>query len=278
MKWRKYIPAGPSPYPTVLVIHGVGFHGGDSTDAGVEKVSRDLQSSGYLALAVNHRLAPCGRIAGQDPNYLDPLSGRPPQQTDDIKSLVRAARSLAICDPGKVGVLGGSSGASHAIFVALDKTASPPDTYPNWCQNGNDDRPLCAVGLSGAYDFSDRADTGPGLRENYVRDVENYTNTSVRIDQKSVSPVAKVRPESEQTFMPLYLVNSDGDPMPPHQIENMRCALVSAGINSNLYTVKTIANNNDHAFALWSDRIFPGGPKVRDQVIAFLDDHVKNPP
>jgi hypothetical protein len=78
--------------------------------------------------------------------------------------------------------------------------------------------------------------------------------------------------------MPLYLVNSDGDSMPPHQIEDMRCALVGAGINSNLYTVRTILDHNEHAFALWSVRIFPGGPKVRDQVLAFLDDHVKNPP
>jgi len=96
---------------------------------GVEKVSRDLQSSGYLALAVTYRLARCGRITGQDPNYEDPLSGRPPEQTDDIKSLIKAARSLTTLCNGNVGVLGGSAGGSHAIFVALDKTTSPPDTY-----------------------------------------------------------------------------------------------------------------------------------------------------
>jgi hypothetical protein len=97
-------------------------------------------------------------------------------------------------------------------------------------------------------------------------------------DQAPVSPVAKVNSQTEQTFTPLYLVNSDGDSTPPNQIEDMRCALVSAGINSNLYTVRTIVGNADHAFALWSDRITPTGPKVRDQVLAFLDDHVKNPP
>jgi acetyl esterase/lipase len=240
----------------------------------VEKVCRDLQASGYLALAVTHRLAQCGRISGQDPNYEDPLSGRPPQQIDDIKSLIKAARSLTSLCNGDVGVIGGSAGGSHAVFVALDKTASPANTYPNWCQNGEDDRPLCAVGLSGAYDLSDRLDQ----TQSYVNDNENYTNTSDRITQRSFSPVAKVRAESEQTFMPLYLVNSDGDSMPPHQIEDMRCALVGAGINSNLYTVKTITQNFDHAFALWSDRLFQGGPKVRDKVLEFLDDHVKNPP
>jgi acetyl esterase/lipase len=97
----------------------------------VEKVCRDLQASGYLALAVTHRLAQCGRISGQDPNYEDPLSGRPPQQIDDIKSLIKAARSLTSLCNGDVGVIGGSAGGSHAVFVALDKTASPANTYPN---------------------------------------------------------------------------------------------------------------------------------------------------
>src|SRR5437016_3172152 len=127
-----------APTPPFWLSHGGGFHSGNSTDAGVEKVSRDLQSSGYLALAVTYRLAQCGRIQGQDPNYLDPLSGRPPEQTDDIKSLIKAARSISLCN-GNVGVIGGSAGGSHGVFVALDKTASPANTYPNWCQNGHDD-------------------------------------------------------------------------------------------------------------------------------------------
>jgi hypothetical protein len=59
----------------------------------------------------------------------------------------------------------------------------------------------------------------------------------------------------------------------------MRCALVSAGINPNLYTVRTIPLKFDHAFDLWLDRINPSSPtKVRDEVIAFLEGHVKNPP
>jgi acetyl esterase/lipase len=277
--WRKYIPAGTGPFPTVLVVHGVGFHAGSPMDNGVEKVSRDLQSSGFLALAVTYRLAQCGRITGQDPNYQDPLSGRPPEQTDDIKSLIRAARlSLPTLCNGNVGVLGGSAGASHAVFVSLDKTASPPNTYPNWCQNGNDDRPLCAVGLSGAYDFSDRLPPGYEDLLVFIRDMQNYTNSCVLADQKSVSPVAKVQPESQQTFKPIYVINSENDSMPWHQIEDLRCTLVGAQINSDLYTVKTISGM-DHSFNLWLDQVSPPSPtKVRDEVIAFLTDHVMNPP
>ena len=280
LKWRKYIPDadlfGPPPYPTVLVVHGQGFHGGSPMDAGVEQVSRDLQARGYLALAVTHRLAPCGLIENQ-PVHTDPASGRPPQQTDDIKSLVRAARSLTSLCNGKVGIIGGSAGGSHAAFVALDKTASPANTYPNWCQNGNDDRPQCAICLSGAYDLADRIGTEGAGRQQYIRDVESYTNTVVPNDQRSVSPVAKVKPTNQQTFMPMYLVNSDGDIMPPHQIEAMRNALCVVGIDEDDgLKLLTIVNNSEHSWNLWDERIAQGSnTRVRDEVLDFLQDHLQ---
>jgi hypothetical protein len=51
------------------------------------------------------------------------------------------------------------------------------------------------LGLSGPYDLSDREDTS-GMRQEFIKDVENYTNTIVRVDpnggpsQKTVSVVA----------------------------------------------------------------------------------------
>jgi acetyl esterase/lipase len=276
LKWRKYIPSGTGPFPTVLVVHGQGFHGGSPMDAGVEQVSRDLQARGYLALAVTYRLAPCGLIEGQPPHDTHPESGRPSEQTDDIKSLVKAARSLTSLCNGKVGIIGGSAGGSHAAFLGLDKTASPPNTYPNWCQNGNDDRPLCTICLSGAYDMADRTDTGPNLRQQYIRDVESYTNTVVPNDQRNVSPVAKVRPISQQSFMPMYLVNSDGDIMPPHQIEDMRNALCVVGIDEDDgLKLLTILNNSDHSWNLWDERIAPDSQRrVRDETLDFLAAHL----
>ena len=279
LSWQIYIPTGTGPFPTVIIFHGGLFSSGSLKEGGVQRVCGDLQRAGFLAVAVNYRLAPCGRIAGQDPNYQDPLSGRPPQQTDDAKSLIRAARSLTTLCNGNVGVLGGSSGGSLAVFTALDKTPSPPSTYPHWCQDGHDDRPLCAVGLSAGCDLSDRVPPGYEGLESFIYTVQNYTNSCVLSEQKSVSPVAVLKSESEQTFKPLYLVNSEMDSMPWHQIEDMRCALVDKSINAALYTIRTIAGKSDHSFDLWLDQVnLPLRTKVRDEVLAFLEDHVKNPP
>ncbi len=235
LSWRRYVPAGPGTFYTIVVIHGGGFYEGSPYEGGVQGVSQNLRENGYLVLSVTYRLAPCGTITGQ--NYWGddprpPESGRPPQQTDDIKSLIRAAR----LDPksnGHVAVLGGSAGASHAIFVSLDRTPSPANTYPNWCNDGpdDDDRPDVAIGLSGPYDFSDREDTN--TRPNFIRNVDNYANTCVAVDpnapkdQKRVSPVAKVKSQSEQSFKPIFAVNGDSESMPPHQLEALRCALAN---------------------------------------------------
>lgn len=84
LSWQLYIPDpatfGPGPYPTVIMIHGDGYHYGNSFEPPIISIATDLKNSGYFVLAVNFRLSRCGRIQGQDPDYNDPASGRPPQQ------------------------------------------------------------------------------------------------------------------------------------------------------------------------------------------------------
>ncbi|PYK38112.1 MAG: hypothetical protein DME60_11710, partial [Verrucomicrobia bacterium] len=96
---------------------------------------QDLRDAGYLALSIEYRLAPPGSIAGQTSD------GRYPDQTNDCKVAVRAARADPRCN-GKVGAVGASAGATHAAYLASDGTTG-------------DDKVDVAVCLSGAYDFSD---------------------------------------------------------------------------------------------------------------------------
>src|SRR5207247_7915498 len=112
------------------------------------------------------RLAPCGLITNQhchDNTSLGIKSGRPPQQSDDAKAIIQAARDDVNCLNRKVGVVGGSAGATHAVWVALDTNSNPGSAWPFWTVNGTtDDRADVVCCLSGAYLFSDRT-------------VENYT-------------------------------------------------------------------------------------------------------
>ena len=118
--WTSYEPNGFGFHPAVLVIHVGGFLKGHpgSLDA-----AQDLANAGFWALAVEYRLAPPHHPmdAAQHPDgpQADPPDdGRPPQQTDDIKMAILAARADHFRCNGKVLAVGGSAGGCHAAFCA----------------------------------------------------------------------------------------------------------------------------------------------------------------
>ena len=226
---------------------------------------------------MSYRLAPCCYIQGQDDHNTSPLSGRPAEQTNDIKALVNAARADSHCYNNQVVAIGGLAGASHAIWVALDKSVST--VWPEW---GPDHRLQAAVGLSGAYDYSDRTPECYMDLTQFENDIENYTNTCKRedpngpIDQKRFSPVTKVTSDAP----PIYIINSEEDPRPWHQIIDMQCALENAGVTN--FKLWTIPHSSQHSFAYWRTPIcdtipytvpYTVYPLVKDRVIESLDSH-----
>ena len=248
---------------------------GDMFSPDVVDAATDLAADGYYTLVCAYRMAPCGLIKGQV-CHSDSSSGRPPEQTDDVKAFVRAARADSHCLNEKVGIVGGSSGASHAAFAALDITSSTG--WPNWTAS---DRPNAVACLSGAYDFSDRTPESylPDPLPNFIFLIENYTNSCDPSVQKPYSPVAQVtEPSDENPFRPMYIICSDNDTMPFHQIIDMQCALESKDIDTSLYEIHVIPDSTYHAFAYW--RVWDGvsGSIVHDwgyHVIVFLDQYLK---
>jgi acetyl esterase/lipase len=241
LAWTVYTPAGRGPWIAVLVIHGGLFFGGDSSDAGATTCARDLADAGYIAFAINHRLAPPGSIPGQH------SSGRFPDQYDDVHLAVQAARADARTT-GKVGAVGGSSGATHAVWVAT--TGSP-----------GQDRLDAGVCLSGAYDFSDFS-PDPKLPV-FIATVTNYvgvpsTDTAAL---RAASPAWVVN----RTVAPLFLVDSEGDLMPAAQLDDMVSHLDSSGAGN--YQAMTIPGNF-HSFANW--------PQVKADALAFLASSLGN--
>lgn len=156
-------------------------------------------------------------------------------------------------------------------MVSFDKTPTPNNDWPHWCQNGADDRPNAVAVLSGCFDFSDRRDK----TNQFVNLVENYTNLCQQADQLSIAPVSFVKPESMQTFVPIILVNTDGDSMPYSQILDAQCAFETNGINPAKYRAITIPNSNLHAFEYWRIADAPGShTRIRDDVFAWFESHM----
>ena len=236
LHWVVYTPAGDGPSPAVLIIHGGGFKGGAPSSSG-ESVTcgRDLAAAGFIAFSIEYRLAPNGALAGQ-------LSdGRFPDQSDDVKLAVLAARSDPRCN-GQVGSVGGSAGGYETAFVAGTGTVGQ-------------DRIDVGVSLSGAYDLSDFT-PDPGL-PTFITLVTNY----VGVDASDIPALQAASPAylADAATAPLFLIHSSQDPMPFSQQADMASSLDGLGVTN--YWALTIPGSQ-HSFEYWET--------VKDQAISFL--------
>jgi hypothetical protein len=80
---------GNGPYPVALTLFAGGFKDGDIYGSqGQRWADNDLAKQGFLVFSIDYRLAPPGLILQQHIHDTTPegiASGRPPQQTNDVK-------------------------------------------------------------------------------------------------------------------------------------------------------------------------------------------------
>ncbi|MGI8889168.1 MAG: alpha/beta hydrolase family protein [Chthoniobacterales bacterium] len=260
LQWVVHYPAGEGPWPVALMIHGGGFHGGGPNEEDLEAAAVNMSNAGYLALSITYRLDD-QKLPGQTSD------GGVPQQTDDCKTAVRAARSRPDCN-GKVVAVGGSNGGSHAAFLAV--TGTP-----------GDDQVDAAVCLSGAYDLSDwRPD--PNI-QSFKQNVQVYCRVpateppspeSLSIMQQASPAYQVITPNSPA---PIFMVASAQDPITVNQLPDMVISLVAGGNVVTTYPVvsryeQLLIPGELHQFAYW---ITPDAT-VRNAALDFLDAALKD--
>jgi acetyl esterase/lipase len=242
LMWTVTTPTQPGPWPAVLVIHGGRFVGGDPEDINVGQCAQDLADAGYIAFAIDYRLAPPGSLPGQT------SSGRFPDQYNDVHLAVQAARN-DVRRNGKVGAVGGSAGGTHASWCAATGTLGG-------------DRLDVAVCLSGAYDFTDFT-PDPNLNA-FIGAVTNY----VGVDQSDTAALMAASPASvvDSSVTPLLLFGTQRDPMPAVQPGDMIAQLAAVGAKN--YQTQTLGGSL-HSFAYW--------PNVKQESLAFLSTGFSTP-
>ena len=109
-----YAPKGRGVHPIAILIHGGGYHGGDSKSGSEAYVADFLAPAGYAVFSVNYRLAP---------KYPYPY------MVLDVQRAVRYIRHNAAqwsADPKRIALVGGSAGGFLSNMVGLLNAPSDP--------------------------------------------------------------------------------------------------------------------------------------------------------
>src|SRR6267378_4440346 len=65
LEWEAFIPTDAETHPAVIVIHGGDFNSGDFNGHDTQ-TDQDLVCAGFCVFDIEYRLAPPGKVHGQD--------------------------------------------------------------------------------------------------------------------------------------------------------------------------------------------------------------------
>ena len=213
-----YRPAGPGPFPAVLLVHAGGWESGSRQ---MERpFAERLAGLGYVAVPVSYRLGAAGRF---------------PAPLHDLKSAVRWLRAHAAelaVDPARIGVIGMSAGGQLAALVGA--TNGQAEFEGEVGERGGSSVVQAVVDIDGLVDF-----TGADL----VAQQEGAPSAPARFlggkfserpdTWRAASALTHVGPHSAPTLF----INSTADsPILPGRAA-MRERLRAAGVASDLVVV-----------------------------------------
>ena len=102
-----FIPAGPGPFPAIILVHGGGWETGDKVTS-LSPLLAPLARAGFAWFSIDYRLVPFVHI---------------PDELDDLRAAIRYVRAHARdfhVDPLRIAILGESSGGHLVSEVASE--------------------------------------------------------------------------------------------------------------------------------------------------------------
>jgi len=235
LKLDASVPDGPGPFPTVIIVHGGGFTGGNK-QVYVTPMFEPLTRAGFTWFSIDYRLAP---------QYPFPAAI---EDVDHAIEWVKAHASEYKVDVRRIALLGESAGGHLVSYVGTQ-------TDPRW-------RVAAVVSfygphnLMGEYEMRQRQAAEPTALEAFL-DIKTFDAQAFK-SLEDASPINHVR-----AGMPPYLlIHGTDDQVVDYQQSVKMCErMKQAGDSCELYTVEGAG----HGMGSWEKT-----PAYKQKVVDWL--------
>ncbi len=237
-----YVPLGDGPFPAVLCVHGGAWRLGRKEH--MTHVAEKLAPRGYVAVAINYRLAPTYKFPAQQEDCHDALTW-----------MKNNAAKYKI-DPRRIAAIGYSAGAQMVTLKALRDVQAR--TQADAGDSGEEDAVRLQAVVAGGTPCDFRSLPADSKALAYWLD---GTRREFPKRYAAASPAAFVSGDAP----PMLFFHGERDAMVPRAgVESMVGQLQQAGAVARLYLVP----ESGHISAFFNEEAY-------DRAIDFLDEHLK---
>jgi acetyl esterase/lipase len=249
-------PSGQGPFPALVCIHGGAWQMGEKS--AYEPVIRQLASYGYVAAAVEYRLAPAHKW---------------PAQIEDVKCAVRYLRAHAKdlnIDPAKMGAVGDSAGGHLSLLLGL---MDPKDGLEG--TGGNPEQSSKVQAVANFYGPTDlrvwrlTPEADAELKKSGGKDSNTWLVDLLGTSDRAAPVMAQMSPITyvDAGDSPIITFHGTADPLVPiEQAKLLHAALEKAGVTQKLVPMEGAGHGFD-PLTLAS---------ALQQGLQFFDVHLKN--
>lgn len=244
-----YLPTGEfvRPVPSVVLIHGGGWGGGNKRARREINIGTTLAENGFAVFSISYKLNTIGEDGKRNIVW--------PQNIYDCKSAVRFLRAHAGeygVDPERIATMGGSAGGHLAMLVGTTSQVDELNRGGLYLDESNE--VSCIINFYGRHDLSDR-------RTHFAGQTEEETDKIVRL----ASPDTWLNADTP----PMLVVQGTKDrSVPPRITRALVRRLEELGVEHEHIEIEGAG----HSFHLQPKQL-----DLRPAVLAFLKKHLGEP-
>ena len=239
-----YAPKGDAPHPIAIVIHGGGYHGGDSKNESEGYVADFLAPAGYAVFSVNYRVAP---------KYPYPY------MVYDVQRAVRFIRHNAKrwnADPKRIALVGGSAGGFLSNMVGLLNADGDPKAADPVERESAKAQAVVSLYAQSSFEFVP-----------LNQDVHRFLDPLIaKVGEKEAireaSPITYVS-KDDPPF--LEIIGDQDEYIPVSETENLKAALNKIGVECDTIVIR----GGKHGTGGWSS--IPGVPDWEREMVEWLN-------